>query len=354
MKILLLTRYGMRGASSRLRYYQYLPYLRLQGISVEITELFGNSYIDGLMKHGRRSWLSVLSAYTRRIWQLQKIRRYDLIWVEYEVFPWMPYWIERLFLNVGVPYVVEYDDAIFHRYDSHAREGVRLLLGGKIDALMRCSKTVIVGNDYLADRALRADASCVEQIPTAIDLDRYTPVEKPDKGDFVVGWIGSPITAPYLKMLMPALMRLAETGPLKLLVVGAEAPRLDGIDCVSVPWSEESEAIQINNFDVGVMPLPDDPWERGKCGYKLIQYMACAKPVVASPVGINASIVEPGINGFLAISIDDWVSALQRLRGDKDLRSAMGRAGRHKVIKDYCIQVTAPRLAAILRQAVSG
>jgi len=349
MKILLLARYGQLGASSRLRYFQYIPYLQSQGIDVEPAVLFDDTYVSGLMRTGRRSLIALMAAYLRRFRQLSRLKKYDLIWMEYEAFPWLPYWIERLFLKAHVPYVVEYDDAIFHRYDLHASAWVRRILGNKIPDLMRRSRLVIVGNDYLAARAERAGAARIVRIPTAIDMDRYVPENK-DGGDFTVGWIGSPITVPYLEIIKPALIRLAASGPLKLRVIGAEAPQWPGVDAISIPWSEESEVHQINKFDVGVMPLPDEPWERGKCGYKLIQYMACGKPVVASPVGANSTIVEAGMEGFLADSVEEWVNHLQNLRDDKALRETLGQAGRAKVEKDYCTRVIAPRLAAALRQ----
>ena len=351
MKVLLLSRYGQLGASSRLRYFQYIPCLKSQGVDVEPAVLFDDGYVAGLMRNGRRSLVALMTAYLRRFRQLLRLKNYDLIWIEYEALPWLPYWVERLFLKAHVPYVVEYDDAIFHRYDLHASAWVRRLLGNKIPDLMKRSRLVIVGNDYLAARAERAGAARIVQIPTAIDLDRYIPETK-DDDDFIVGWIGSPITAPYLDMIKPALIRLAASGPLKFHVIGAEAPQWSGVDVISIPWSEETEALQINKFDVGVMPLPDEPWERGKCGYKLIQYMACGKPVVASPVGANSAIIESGVEGFLAASVEDWVNHLQKLRDDKVLRETLGRAGRAKVEKGYCIQVIAPRLVAVLRQVL--
>jgi len=305
------------------------------------------------MRTGRRSLIALMTAYLRRFRQLSRLRDYDLIWIKYEALPWLPYWVERLFLNIDVPYVVEYDDAIFHRYDLHASGWVRKSLGNKIPDLMRRAKSVIVGNAYLSARAARAGATRIVQIPTAIELGRYASLDR-ENADFTVGWIGSPITAPYLEMIKAAVLRLTATGPLKLMVIGAEAPRWPSVNAVSIPWSEDGEVMQINNFDVGVMPLPDEPWERGKCGYKLIQYMACGKPVIASPVGANSVIVESGVEGFLADSVEDWVDALQRLRDDKALRVNMGRAGRSKVEKSYSTQVTAPHLAAALRQAVEG
>jgi glycosyltransferase involved in cell wall biosynthesis len=117
-------------------------------------------------------------------------------------------------------------------------------------------------------------------------------------------------------------------------------------------WSEETEVKEIQGFDVGIMPLPDEPWERGKCGYKIIQYMACGKPTVASPVGVNQHIIAEGVDGFLAATPVQWVQALRTLRHDHGLRGRMGKAARRKVEREYSLQVTAPRLASLLRSAV--
>jgi len=252
-----------------------------------------------------------------------------------------------------VAYLVEYDDAIFHRYDHHHNTWVRRFFAEKIPNLMRGARAVIAGNDYIAVRAEVAGARKIVQVPTAIDLSRYF-MEDRENSVFTVGWIGSPITASYLELIEPALRRLASTGPLKFVVIGAEAPQWPGVEAVSIPWTEASEVAQINSFDVGVMPLPDEPWERGKCGYKLIQYMACAKPVVASPVGANCVIVETGVEGFLATTPEDWFTSLEQLRDNKTMCINMGKRGREKVERDYCTAVTAPRLLAAIREAVAS
>ena len=352
MKVLLLARYSRLGASSRLRYFQYLPYLESQGITVEPAVLFDDDYVTELMRNGARPLSALFTAYRRRFNRLSRLKEYDLIWIQAEALPWLPFWLERVFLKQGIRYVVEYDDAIFHRYDQHSSVWVRWLLGEKIARLMKCAQSVIAGNDYLAAYAERAGAQRVIRIPTAVDLSRYVPTKR-EGGDFTIGWIGTPVTAPYLEMIKPALEYLAVSRAIKLIVIGAEAPQWQGVQALSVPWSEEHESRLINKIDVGVMPLPDEPWERGKCGYKLIQYMACAKPVVASPVGANIAIVESGVVGFLPDSIEGWINSLQRLWDDEELRSSMGQAGRDKVERDYCTQVTAPHLANALREAIT-
>lgn len=137
----------------------------------------------------------------------------------------------------------------------------------------------------------------------------------------------------------------------RLLVVGCEGLEVRDVPVETRKWSEDTEVSAIQQFDAGIMPLPDAPWERGKCGYKLIQYMACRLPVVASPVGVNREIVEDGVNGFLAATPDEWVIALKQLRDHEELRQSMGMAGRKKVEAEYNIQVTAPKLGELLRSA---
>jgi glycosyltransferase involved in cell wall biosynthesis len=162
------------------------------------------------------------------------------------------------------------------------------------------------------------------------------------------------MTSKYLRLVRNALAEVCAGSRGELVIVGDSAIDLDGVPCRHVPWSEESEVGSIQAFDVGIMPLLDEPWERGKCGYKLIQYMACGKPVIASPVGANRSIVKHGVTGFLASSEKEWTEALIRLRDDVSLRTRTGAAGRADVERRYCTSVTAPRLADVLFRAAGG
>lgn len=349
LKVLLLSRYGRLAASSRVRSYQYLPYLRELGIVVASRPLFDDRYIQRLYQGRRRLVTPILAGYARRLWHLLTAFRFDLLWIEYELFPWLPAWFERLLARVGVPYVVDYDDAIFHRYDSHRNPLVRNLLGRKIDQVMRGARLVIAGSDYLADHAQRAGARRVELIPTVVDLNRYqVPTPSGDR-PYTVGWIGQPLTAPYLQLVREPLAELGRSEDVHVTLVGSGPVTLDRVVVDVRPWSEASEILELQQFHVGIMPLPDEAWERGKCGYKLIQYMACGRPVVASPVGASRQIVDDGVNGFLASDSAEWVQALRALR-DPALRARMGTAGRSKVEAAYCVQVFAPRLASLLRQ----
>jgi glycosyltransferase involved in cell wall biosynthesis len=293
----------------------------------------------------------VLLSYWRRVNHLLRCGRYDLLWIEYESLPWIPYGIERLLRGSSVPYVVDYDDAVFHRYDMHQYGMVRTLLGRKIDAVMRDAAAVIAGNDYLAERARAAGARTVVTIPTVIDLGQCPGTPLPRREPFIIGWIGSPSTSRYLASIEEALRAVcADTGG-RVIAIGDPALRLKDVPLESRPWNEATENEETSGFDVGIMPLPDSPWERGKCGLKLVKYMGCARAVVASPVGVNRSIVEDGVNGFLATDTAQWVDALTRLRQDFALRQRMGLAGRAKVERQYSLETMAPVLASILEQS---
>jgi glycosyltransferase involved in cell wall biosynthesis len=347
-----LSRYGRLGASSRVRFYQYLPYLEAHGISVKIAPLLGDEYLQGLYAGRRTNWKYIFRAYLQRIIHLLNSWRFNLVWIEREFFPWLPPWAPLLLSSWGIPYVVDFDDAVFHRYDFHPNGIVRTLLGSKIDAIMRRASLVIAGNDYLAARAWRAGARRVEIFPSVIDLDRYVVTPTPQREVFTIGWIGSPSTAKYLRLVGPALSDLCRNGKARVTLVGSGQVDLTGVPTEIRDWSEDTEVASVQDFDVGIMPLWDEPWTRGKCGYKLIQYMACALPVVASPVGMNRQIVDQGISGYLTRTVEDWVRALSDLRDNRTKGEAMGKAGRIKVEKQYCLQVTAPRLLSLLREAV--
>ena len=352
VRVLLLSRYDRLAASSRVRSYQYLPYLRELGITVESRPLFDDGYIERLYRGRRRLAIPILTGYARRLWDLTTTARFDLLWIEYELFPWLPAWFEQLLARAAVPYVVDYDDAIFHRYDSHHSPIVRGFLGRKIDQVMRGARAVIAGNEYLAEHARGAGASRVECLPTVVDLNRYHVPTRRHVQPYTVGWIGSPLTAPYLQLVRDALAEVCRSDGVHLTLVGSGPVSLDHVPIDVRPWSESREVAELQAFDVGIMPLRDEPWERGKCGYKLIQYMACGRPVVASPVGASRHIVEHGTNGFLASTETEWVQALRALR-DSALRARLGTAGRAKVERAYCVQVTAPRLASLLRSVAT-
>lgn len=322
-------------------------------MTVEVRALFDDRYVRDMYAK-RVSPVHVMGRYLKRLRNLLRADRYDIVWAEKELLPWLPSVMELGLLSRKVRLVVDYDDALFHRYDQHRSAAVRLILGSKIDAVMRRADLVLAGNDYLAAHARDAGCRWVEWLPTVVDLDRYAMTERGNsqpQGPVTIGWIGSPATASYLDVVAAPLAALASTANVRCVAIGAQPEQVAGTPFTAVSWSEAEEVSLLRDLEIGIMPLPDAPWENGKCGYKLIQYMACGLPVVASPVGVNSTLVEHGKSGFLASSGDQWLQALSRLVEDPDLRNAMGQQGRITVEQTYALQVQAPRLEVLLRRA---
>lgn len=351
MNALFLARYAHLGASSRMRMLQYLPWFKSTAIEYVVSPLFDDVMLLQKYRHGRYGLLELLTAYLRRVRILIELRQFDLVWIEKEALPWFPAWFERWLLR-GIPYVLDFDDAIFHNYDLHRLAWVRRVYGCRIDRLMEGARLVIAGNRYLADRAIAAGARWVEVIPTVVDLalypakQMYSVATKPR-----IVWIGSPSTVQYLLELAEPLGVLAKRQPFTLQVIGGGAITMPGVDVELLPWSADTEAILIAECDVGIMPLRDTPWEQGKCAYKLIQYMACGLPTVASPIGANRDVVIEGETGFFADTAYAWVEKMELLLCDAALRQRLGLAGRARVVAKYCLQQTAPRLVDLLHAA---
>ncbi len=346
--LLLATRYGRLGASSRQRLLLYRDALQAAGLTVDVISCLDDAYLRALYE-ARPHRLAALAAYARYIPRLAAPRRHDLVWIEKELLPYLPAALERLVLG-RTPYVLDFDDAWFLRYEQHRNPLVRRLLGGKFPALLRGAALVIVANAHLRAWAEANGARRVLELPTVIDLDRYPPTPEPE-GPFTVAWIGTPMTVAYLDAIIPALQSVARTGPLRLLVIGAPGFTAAGVECMHAPWSEAAEAALIARAHVGVMPLPDEAWARGKSAYKLIQYMAAGRAVVASPVGANRSVVRDGETGFLAADETAWIAALTRLRAEPALRARLGAAGRARAAAEFSLQAAAPRLIAALAEA---
>ena len=349
MNVLALTRYEALGASSRVRFLQFLPALEAAGIKVTVAPLLGDDYLRRLYGGQGRGAGPILAAYARRLAQLFSARKYDLLWIEKELLPWLPATIEIFLSRTGTRIVVDYDDATFHNYDANRRAIIRRLLGNKIDRVMRAASVVVVGNDYLGERAKAAGAKRVEYLPSVVESARYDPSPKFSDEIFTIGWMGSPYTAQYLGAVNAALQTVCADGRARVLLVGAKEGDVHDLPVEIRKWSAETEARDVRDFDAGIMPLPDAPFERGKCGYKLIQYMASGRPVVATPLGVNTKIVEPGVTGFLADAPQEWIDALTALRDDPELRRRMGQAGRAKQEREYSLETAAPRLIEILR-----
>lgn len=352
MKVLFLTKYDRLGASSRYRSLQYFPVLERAGIECTSAPLFNDKYLQRCYALGRGALTDYLMAFGRRVMSLLHVRQYDLVVIEYELFPFIPAFFERFLKRFNIRYLVDYDDAVFHRYDLHRNSLVRRLLGDKIGEVMRNAQGVVVGNAYLDAYARQAGATMTSLLPTVVDLQKYAVKRDIPRGSTItIGWIGSPSTTPYLLDVIRMIAAFEPNDRMKIAAMGAAPFELPGLEIEFRQWDEAKEVQFLLSCDIGIMPLPDTPWARGKCGFKLIQYMACGLPVVASPVGVNCEIVDHGKNGFLASTPDEWWYSLNILGKDPELRERLGAAGRQLVEDRYSLQAVAGRYIDIIREA---
>ncbi len=349
MKVLYLTKYTRLAGSSRMRSYQYFPYLEEAGMQVTVKPFFDDAYLKDFYA-GKKNSSAVLKSYVKRLGVLFSVFSYDRVVIEKEIFPFLPALAEWMLKLLGIQYIVDYDDAIFHNYDQSANPLIKKFLGNKIAKVMRFSGTVVAGNQYLADYAARSGAKNIEIIPTVIDLERYPTKQNADDEQFIVGWIGTKTT--FEKHLLPckdwikALQKLEPN--IRFHIVGITEDMDLGKNVKYIRWTEETEVAEILKMDIGLMPLQDSKWEKGKCAYKLIQYAACGIPGVASDVGMNREVTVPGETGILASADAEWIQAIKTLKSNTELRNRMGRNARKKVEERYCIQQTSTKWKEIL------
>ena len=314
IKVLALSPMPVEGAGCRFRIAQFVPYLEERGFDVTISPFYTREFFELVYQPGHqlRKAASFMGLALRRFRELFEIGHYDLVFLYREAIPLGPPIVERLIARRGVPIVYDFDDAIFLPAVSEANRSISFLKDpGRVAQILKLSTQV------------------------------------------VVGWIGSPTTFPYLEALAPLLERVARRQPFTLKVSGAGKPvRFPGVKVEDVPWSLDQEVTLFNTCDVGVYPLTDDDWARGKCGFKAIQFMACGVPVVAAAVGVNKDIVRDGENGFLAATPAEWAAKLERVLADAALRAQFARAGRETIEQRYSLRVTAPRLADTMEKAL--
>ncbi|WP_200977043.1 glycosyltransferase family 4 protein [Echinicola sp. 20G] len=335
--VLFLPKYPRLGASSRLRTYQYLPLWEEKGVSFTVKPLFNEQYLRELYNNGNISKRNVLWCYFERWKVLWTVKKYNWVVIEKELFPYLPYFFEKIAYKIGPHYILDYDDAIFHHYN---RKGSwwRGILKNKIDKVMAKGNQVWAGNPYLATTAEESGAAEVTVLPTVIDLHRYPVLPKKDSKTIKIGWVGSPTTLKYLERLKPVFEVLMKQFDIRLCIIAhGEGIGLKSIE-ENLVWSENIEVELIRDLDIGLMPLEDTPWEQGKCAYKLIQYMACCLPVIASPIGMNKEVVIHGHNGYWANDHQDWEHYLKKLIENPALRAQMGQEGRKIVEEKYTLQ----------------
>jgi glycosyltransferase involved in cell wall biosynthesis len=313
--------------SSKTRVLAALDFLRARGHEVDARQL-----PQGLVG---------------RVARLFSAGRYDLVVLQKKLLNPLQF---QLLRRASRRLVYDFDDAVmFHEIER--REPVRGRFFARFTATVAACDGVIAGNSYLAEfaRAARDAPDGVAILPTAPDERLITAKSYGQTERVVIGWMGTKGNLQHLKAIAPALRRVcAAHANVIVRVVADAAPELPGVALDYKPWRRDDERGDLHSFDIGVMPLADDLWTRGKGGFKLLQYMAAGVPAVAAPVGINCEIIDDGVNGFLAGSEDAWVSRLEQLVGDRELREGLGRCGRQTVEAEYSLTRYRERLADFL------
>lgn len=354
MKLLLLLPYALDTApSQRYRIEQWRPFLERSGVTVTAATLL--TLEEQRRLHAPRgtagkAWM-LAAAFARRARQLRSAGRYDAVWLHRAACPVGPPVLERVLARVGVPVVYEFDDAIWLTHTAAANQRWQFLkFAGKTASLCRMAARVVAGNEFLAEYARRFN-SRVSVVPTTVDTDAYPLRARYDREPpLTIGWSGSITTLPHLRLLDGVLQRVARRRPIRARAIGVEEYRVPGVETSAVPWSAARQVEELARFDIGVMPLPDEEWARGKCACKALEYMAVGVPTLSSPVGVNAEILSNGPSGFLAATDDEWVDRILALESDSALRRRLGLAGRETVEARYSARVQAPRVLEILTE----
>ena len=301
-----------------------------------------------LAEHGIEVALHAVEPRDRRPLAFAAAARADITVVHRKMFRARD--LRRLRSGLRGRMVYDLDDAVMYRPSGRRRQR-SLLRTLRFVRMVRLSSLFIAGNDYLKSRGPRR-VPCVV-VPTPVEMSRYeVRTEWPDRGR-VIGWIGAQSTLPYLLEIAPVLDALTEErSDLVLRIIGPDPtpfrPRIPRVRIEHVPWTLAGEAAAVSGIDVGILPLPDDLWTRGKCAFKALQYMAAGLPVVASPIGMNTQVVTPGETGFLPRGFEEWKEALTSLLDDRELRRETGAAGRRRVEERYATAVVASRVARVL------
>ncbi len=357
MKILFLVPYPTEGASNRIRVEQFLPFLHDKGMVYKVRPFINKRFyaILYLPYHYAEKAFWFFICTLNRILDIVRALRYDVIFIHREAYPFGGAIIESILRSMGKPIIFDFDDAVF--LPNTSKENIyidKFKNPNKVAKIIGMSRCVIAGNSYLSNFALKYNKNVIV-IPSSIDTEKYRPVPRPaEKAEIVIGWMGSNTTKDFLLDLEQAFVRLSgRYKNITFKLVGAQPSGIRLSSVIYKKWKMEEEFADLNSFDIGIMPVPDTEWAKGKCGFKAILYMSCGLPVVVSPVGANLEIIDEGVNGFFAANNEEWVNTISKLVEDGKLRRTMGEKGRDKVIQRYSLIYTAPLFYKSLR-AVYG
>ncbi len=357
-KVLFLTAYPIEDASCRYRVHHFVKYLQQAGYDCTISSFATPTLFRALRNGGRRVIKAQQTLYCafRRLFRLGTLSKFDLVVIHREAFPFFAPLVESWVIRLNSKVVFSFDDAIYHGHEDVSALNhpflYRIKHGSGYDKVIRKSQHIIVGNRILAQYAGQFNPN-ISIIPTAVDCDQFwcKPLATND-GPITIGWVGSQSTVSYLKLLEPVLQEIARRNPgrVRFRVYGCPDCNLQVPDCQSLPFRLDREAEDVRSIDIGLMPLPDTEWTRGKCAFKAIQYMASGIPTVASPVGMTTELIQHNFNGLLANSPAEWLCELERLISDVGLRRRIAANARQTIDQHYSLQVWGPEFVSLITE----
>jgi glycosyltransferase involved in cell wall biosynthesis len=343
--------------SQRFRIEQWRGTLEELGIRVRLAPFADTRLMELLYQRGRAAQKisGMIAGFVRQVKNVATAGRADVILIHRTACLAGPALLERVLTLWRRPVLFDFDDAIYLRHTSGANRLFDWLkCPRKTATLCRLSSLVVAGNEYLAAYARRHNSRVVV-VPTSIDTDQYAPIAREDwSGRVTIGWTGSATSLTYLEMFAPVLRELLRRRDVEIRVQSNRPPALSGVPVVWRPWSPGTEVQEIRRYHIGIKPMPDDLWARGKCPMKELQYMALGIPTVCSAVGTSVEVIRNGKNGFLAASAEQWLEHLTRLVDDPALRRKIGIAGRRTVEERYSTKVCASRFAEAVRSVVEN
>lgn len=355
MKILFLFPYPLDQApSQRFRFEQYFDVLLQSKYSINTQSFWGDYYWKVLYGKGNnlQKTYGLLRGFGRRLKILPRIPAYDVIFIHRELAPIGPPVLEWIITKIFRKKVIfDFDDAIWLPNTSENNTAAAWLKWhGKTASICQWAWKVSAGNAFLAAYARRYNHQVIVN-PTTIDTAHHTAdaAKTSEKRPLVIGWTGSHSTLPYLDFLWPDLEELHAEIPFQFRVIANRPPPVNYSWLSFVPWKKETEIEDLADLDIGVMPLTDDEWSRGKCGFKALQYMALGIPTVASAVGVNTAIIRHGESGLLCSSKQEWISALDTLLRNEKLRKRLGEEGMVTVRKNYSVEVNTSRFLLLFK-----
>lgn len=328
-------------ASQRFRVEQLLPLLDGEKLDYTIASFWDNKTWRILYKpnHVLQKGWGLLKGFTRRLLLLARLSKYDYIFIHREATPIGPPWLEWLASKVFKKKMIfDMDDALWLPNTTNANAvAAKFKQHDKVNQIMKWSYRVSCGNRYLLQYALKFNSNVV-LLPTVVDTSTYYNQLKQQQTDrVVIGWTGSHSTLPFLKMIAPVLLRLEKEYDFDFIVIADKKPDINLNSLIFIPWNKQTEIQDLLKLNIGIMPLPNTEWAKGKCAFKAIQYMALGIPAVVSAVGANIDAVPNGMAGYVCSSEEDWYMRLKELLQNVQVRATMGVAGREWVEQQYAV-----------------